>query len=53
MVRLGESYAVCLPIDWCRGNRIRKGTVVTIEYNGDVTVLAPTEVRAGRREETR
>ncbi len=48
VVQLGKAYAVCLPIDWCRGNRIRKGSVVTIEYNdGAVMILAPAETRAG------
>ncbi len=43
VVQLGESYAIFLPKDWCRGEKVRKGTVLRIEYNGIVKVYGPEE----------
>ncbi len=41
VVLLGGSYVVFLPRDWCRGNGVEKGSVLEIEYDGDVVVRAP------------
>ena len=39
--RLGGSLAVTLPIDWTRGNEVKKGDELEIEYDGAVTVKPP------------
>lgn len=46
VVKLGSSYAVFLPQDWCRGNGVEKGSIVPIEYDGDV-VVKPPRAQAG------
>lgn len=40
-VRLGRSLAVILPVDWVRGHELQKGDLLTVEYNGHVSVSAP------------
>ena len=40
-VRLNRSMAAILPKDWVRWNEIGPGTVLEIEYNGDVVIHPP------------
>jgi antitoxin component of MazEF toxin-antitoxin module len=42
--RVGGSLVITLPVDWIRGNEVRKGDELEIEYDGDVTVKAPRSV---------
>lgn len=41
VVKIGDGYCVFLPIDWIRGNRVRKGTVLELQYDGVVIVKPP------------
>ena len=43
IVQLGDAFAVILPVDWCRWNRIRKGMVLQMIYDGSVVIKSPRE----------
>jgi len=38
VVKVHKSYAVVLPVDWCRGNEINGGSEVEICYDGVVKI---------------
>ena len=46
-VRLGRSLAVILPVDWVRGHELAPGDLLTVEYDGRVSVSAPVKRAEG------
>jgi len=39
VVKIGQSYLVCLPAIWCRACAIKKGTKLNLEVHSDKIVV--------------